>query len=63
MIYTADSNTISEWDVAEASAIECAENLFKNGIEFKFIKWRSSFGSHATAAKRAYEAAVKCNEI
>ena len=57
-MYTADSNTISPWDVAERDAIECAENLFENGIEFKLIKWRSTFGSHATAAKRAYEAGL-----
>jgi hypothetical protein len=61
-MYTADSNTISEWDVAEKDAIECAEKMLENGIPFKQIKWRSTFGNHATAAKRAYEAA-KCNAI
>jgi len=63
MIYTADSNIISPWDKAEAAAIEVATSMVENGVPFKKIKWKATFCNHATAAKRAYEAAAKCSAI
>lgn len=56
-MYTADSNTISEWDIKSEKAWNDGYNLGIKGQPAE--KWRSKFVNLATQAGRGYKAGLE----